>query len=98
MFLALYFPFLKFFLRVLQHSALQEQFQLPIEKQRGSSQQRPVVNEKVTEMEDQLITVNTYLRFAPVHSNSHLVRELKLRIKEIERVLAHAKGSNLPRG
>ena len=49
-------------------------------------------------MEDQLITAKTYLRFAPINSNSHLVRELKLRIKEIERVLAHARGSNLPRG
>ncbi|WOK98004.1 hypothetical protein Cni_G06712 [Canna indica] len=44
---------------------------------------------KIKEMEDQLIIVKTYLHFSS-NSNFHLVRELKLRIKEIERVLGRA--------
>ncbi|XP_020277322.1 probable galacturonosyltransferase 6 isoform X2 [Asparagus officinalis] len=72
--------------------------QLSIGEQRGSSRQHPIINEKVGEMEDQLITAQTYLQFAPPNSNSHLVRELKVRIKEIQRVLGHSRGSSLPRG
>ncbi|KAJ1697119.1 hypothetical protein LUZ63_005631 [Rhynchospora breviuscula] len=48
-----------------------------------------VIREKIWEMEDQVIMAQAYLRFAPPGSNSHLVKELKLRIKEIQRVLAH---------
>ncbi|GAV72145.1 Glyco_transf_8 domain-containing protein [Cephalotus follicularis] len=47
-------------------------------------------DEKVKEMEDQLIRAKAYLHFAPPGSNSHLVKELKLRIKEVERALGEA--------
>ncbi|KAF3338154.1 putative galacturonosyltransferase 6 isoform X3 [Carex littledalei] len=48
------------------------------------------IREKIWEMEDQLIMARAYLQFAPPNSsNSHLVKELKLRIKEIQRLLAH---------
>lgn len=78
---------------------LQEQpRKVPIGEQSGGSHHRQMVNEKVNEMEDQLITAKAYLQFAPPNSNSHLVRELKSRIKEIQRVLGHVRGSNLPRG
>lgn len=55
-------------------------------------------NEKVKEMKDQLIRAKAYLNFAPPTSNSHLVKELKLRIKEVERALGDArKDSDLSR-
>ncbi|KAJ0981589.1 hypothetical protein J5N97_009844 [Dioscorea zingiberensis] len=58
----------------------------------------PVVDEKVKMMEDMLIMAKAYLHFAPSSSNSRLVRELKLRIKEIERVVSQAnKDSDLSR-
>ncbi|KAA8543323.1 hypothetical protein F0562_021182 [Nyssa sinensis] len=45
---------------------------------------------KVKQMKDQVIRAKAYLSFAPPNSNSQLVRELKLRIKEVERVLGEA--------
>lgn len=49
-------------------------------------------------MEDQIIMAKAYLQFSLPNSNSQLVRELKLRIKEIERVLGRAnKDSDLSR-
>lgn len=59
---------------------------------------RPVMDEKIRYMEDQIITARAFLHFAQPNSNAHLVRELKLRIKEIGRVLSHAnKDSDLHR-
>ncbi|XP_008809051.1 probable galacturonosyltransferase 6 isoform X3 [Phoenix dactylifera] len=52
---------------------------------------QPVTSNKIWQMEDQLIMAKAFLQFAPPSSNSHLVRELKQRIKEIERVLSQAK-------
>lgn len=63
----------------------------------GSSKS-PVIDEKIRNMEDQVITARAFLHFAQPSSNSHLVRELKLRIKEIEKVLSQAsKDSDLHR-
>ncbi|XP_077245541.1 putative galacturonosyltransferase 6 isoform X2 [Tasmannia lanceolata] len=63
------------------------------------SQSRTVTNWKVRDMKDQLITAKAYLNFALPNSNSHLVKELKLRIKEVERALGEAtKDSDLSRG
>ncbi|XP_074575720.1 putative galacturonosyltransferase 6 [Curcuma longa] len=45
---------------------------------------------KIWEMEDQLVMAKAYVHFSSSNSNTHLVRELKLRIKEIDRVLSHA--------
>ncbi|KAM3312656.1 hypothetical protein ACQJBY_032477 [Aegilops geniculata] len=48
-------------------------------------------------MQDQLIMARTYLQFASPHGNAHLVRELKLRMKEIERAISHSSsGSRVP--
>ncbi|WOK95808.1 putative galacturonosyltransferase 6 isoform X1 [Canna indica] len=57
---------------------------------RHSSPSRSLTSEKIWEMEDQIIMARAYLQFSSPNSNSHLVRELKLRIKEIERVLGRA--------
>ncbi|KAF9608026.1 hypothetical protein IFM89_004907, partial [Coptis chinensis] len=56
----------------------------------GRSQPRTVSDEKVREMKDQVIRAKEYLNFAPPGSNSHLVKELRLRIKEIEREVGEA--------
>lgn len=62
------------------------------------SQLRKVSDEKIKEMKDQLIRAKAYLRLAPPGSNSNLVKELKVRIKEVERVVDDAtKDSDLSR-
>ncbi|KAL7172510.1 hypothetical protein ACSBR2_032073 [Camellia fascicularis] len=61
------------------------------------SQTRRVLDEKVKELKDQLIRAKAYLKFAPPTSNSQLVRELKLRIKELERAGDSTKDSDLSR-
>ncbi|PIA45191.1 hypothetical protein AQUCO_01700613v1 [Aquilegia coerulea] len=69
-----------------------------IAKSNGRSQPRRVTDEKVREMKDQVIRAKAYLNFAPASSNSHLVKELRLRIKEIERAVGEAtKDSDLSR-
>ncbi|KAG5515015.1 hypothetical protein RHGRI_036151 [Rhododendron griersonianum] len=63
------------------------------------SQTRRVLDEKVKEMKDQLIRAKAYLKFAPPTSNSQLVRELKLRLRELDRALGDSrKDSDLSRG
>ncbi|KAK9282183.1 hypothetical protein L1049_005095 [Liquidambar formosana] len=63
-----------------------------------NSQSRRATDEKVKEMKDQVVRAKAYLNFAPPSSNSHLVKELKLRIKEVERALGEAtKDSDLSR-
>jgi len=50
------------------------------------------------EIKDQIIRARAYLGFAPPNSNSHLVKELKLRIREMERAVGEAtKDSDLSR-
>ncbi|KAI4301161.1 hypothetical protein L6164_034468 [Bauhinia variegata] len=62
------------------------------------SQSLKVSNERIKEIEDQVIRARVYLSFAPPNSNSHLVKELKLRIKELERAVGEAtKDSELSR-
>lgn len=54
-------------------------------------------DEKVRQMKDQIIRAKAYLNFAAPGSN--LVKELKTRIKEVERILGRAnKDSDLSRG
>ncbi|XP_024023741.1 probable galacturonosyltransferase 6, partial [Morus notabilis] len=61
-------------------------------------QSQRVTDEKIREMKDQLIRGKAYLSFAPPGSNSHLVKELRLRIKEVERAVGeHTKDSDLSR-
>ncbi|XP_061369077.1 probable galacturonosyltransferase 6 isoform X2 [Gastrolobium bilobum] len=62
------------------------------------SQSRRVTIQKVEEIKDQIIRARAYLGFAPPNSNSHLVKELKLRIKEMEHAVGEAtKDSDLTR-
>lgn len=59
---------------------------------------RKVMDEKLSEMKDQLVRGKAYLNLAPPGSNSHLVKELRLRVREIERVVDDAtKDSDLSR-
>lgn len=61
-------------------------------------QSRRVTNQTVMEIKDQIIRARAYLGFAPPNSNSHLVKELKLRIREMERAVGEAtKDSDLSR-
>lgn len=61
-------------------------------------QSQRATDEKIREMKDQLIRAKAYLSFAPPGSNSHLVKELRLRIKEVERAVGdHTKDSELSR-
>ncbi|KAI4326535.1 hypothetical protein MLD38_031841 [Melastoma candidum] len=45
---------------------------------------------KVKEMKDQIIRAKAYLHFAPPGSNSHFVKELKLRARELEKAMGDA--------
>ncbi|KAK6141605.1 hypothetical protein DH2020_024640 [Rehmannia glutinosa] len=57
-----------------------------------------IVDEKVKEMKDQVIRAKAYLNFTPSNSSSHMVKELKLRIKEVERAMSQStKDSRLSR-
>lgn len=40
---------------------------------------------RVKEIKDQLIRAKAFLNFAPAGSNSNFVKEMKLRIKDLER-------------
>jgi len=66
--------------------------------QSSRPQPRRVSNQKVLEIKDQIIRARAYLGLAPPGSSSHLVKELKLRIKELERAVGEAtKDSDLSR-
>ncbi|KAG5569439.1 hypothetical protein H5410_059205 [Solanum commersonii] len=59
---------------------------------------RRPLDEKVKEMKDKVIRAKAYLSFAPPDSNSHFVKEIKLRIKELERAMGDVtKDSGLSR-
>nr|GMD22234.1 probable galacturonosyltransferase 6 isoform X2 [Ipomoea batatas] len=72
----------------------------PKNGQRNRSRFRPqrLIEEKVKEMKDQIIRARSYLNFVPPGSNSHFAKEMKLRIKELERTVDKVtKGSELSR-
>lgn len=53
---------------------------------------------RVLQLKDQLIRARVYLSLAATRSNPHFIRELRLRMKEVQRALGDAtKDSNLPR-
>ncbi|XP_004493743.1 probable galacturonosyltransferase 6 isoform X2 [Cicer arietinum] len=61
-------------------------------------QSRRATNHTVMEIKDQIIRARAYLGFAPPSSTSHLVKELKLRIREMEHAVGEAtKDSDLSR-
>ncbi|XP_052169908.1 probable galacturonosyltransferase 6 isoform X2 [Diospyros lotus] len=59
--------------------------------QKLQSQSRRLLDVKLKEAKDQLIRAKVYVRFALMASNSHLVKELKLRIKELERAVGDSR-------
>ncbi|KAF7850630.1 hypothetical protein BT93_L5171 [Corymbia citriodora subsp. variegata] len=66
--------------------------------QNGQPQAKSVSDKKVKEMKDQLIRANVYLNIAPPGSNSHIVKELRQRMKDLEKAMGDAKkDSDLPR-
>ncbi|KAG6523405.1 hypothetical protein ZIOFF_013262 [Zingiber officinale] len=50
----------------------------------------PSTTDKLKEMKDQIIMAKTYLQFSSPNSKSRLLRQLKLRIKDIQRILDQA--------
>ncbi|CAN6439499.1 unnamed protein product [Victoria cruziana] len=75
----------------------QTTFQPGVRRGQTSISRRPT-DETVRLMKDQLIRAKAYLSFAPPASNSHLVKELRLRIRQVERVVDTAtKDTDLPR-
>ncbi|CAJ2633021.1 unnamed protein product [Trifolium pratense] len=67
-------------------------------RQVSRHQSRRVTNQTVMEIKDQIIRARAYLGFLPPSSNSHLVKELRLGIREMERAVGEAtKGSDLSR-
>lgn len=61
-------------------------------------QKRRSSDERIRQMKDQLVRARAYLNFATNSGNTHLVKELKLRIKEVERAVGEVKrDKDLPR-
>ncbi|KAD4584430.1 hypothetical protein E3N88_22031 [Mikania micrantha] len=61
-------------------------------------QARRVMDLKIKEMKDQLIRAKAFLNFALPAGNTHLIKELRLRIKELERAMGEVgKDSDLSR-
>lgn len=58
------------------------------------SKSPPDTKGKIWMMQDQVIMAKAYLHFASLQGSAHLVRELKLRIKEIERAISHSSGGS----
>lgn len=68
------------------------------EKRNVPNKQKVVSDALVRQMRDQLIRARVYLNFAPIRNNAHFVRELRQRMKEVQRSLGEAsKDSDLPR-
>ncbi|XP_050226971.1 probable galacturonosyltransferase 4 [Mercurialis annua] len=60
--------------------------------------QTPVPDARVRQLRDQLIRAKVYLSLPSTKNNPHLTRELRSRIKEVQRVLGDAaKDSDLPK-
>ncbi|XP_042520845.1 probable galacturonosyltransferase 4 [Macadamia integrifolia] len=64
----------------------------------GQSNQAVMPDARVRHLKDQLIRSKVYLGLSATRNNPHFIRELRLRMKEIRRVLGDAsKDSELPR-
>lgn len=66
-----------------------------VEKERGNVL---MPDAQVRHLKDQLIRAKVYLSLPAAKANAHFVRELRLRIKEVQRALGDAsKDSDLPK-
>ncbi|KHG11146.1 putative galacturonosyltransferase 6 -like protein [Gossypium arboreum] len=84
---------------IQMNSREKEQFNQEIGRDDQHLQSPPfkVVDEKVKQMRDELITAKAYLSFEPPGSNSRLMKELRARIRELERVVGEvSRDSDLP--
>ncbi|MED6207031.1 putative galacturonosyltransferase 4 [Stylosanthes scabra] len=71
--------------------------QIPSGETNKQKDQMPL-DAKVQQLKDQLIQAKIFLSLPVIKSNSHLTRELRLRVKEVSRTLGDAtKDSDLPR-
>ncbi|KAK8506183.1 hypothetical protein V6N13_002820 [Hibiscus sabdariffa] len=78
-----------------EHPNMQNVIQL---NSREKEQSSKVTDEKVKRMRDQLIRAKVYLNFAQPGHNTHLLKELRTRIREVERTISEAiTDSELPR-
>lgn len=67
-------------------------------KSEKQSVEMVMADTQVRHLKDQLIRSRVYLSLAATRNNPHFVRELRIRMKEIQRVLGDAtKDSDLPR-
>ncbi|KAE8681793.1 putative galacturonosyltransferase 5 [Hibiscus syriacus] len=85
---------------IQMNSSEKEQFNQEIGRDDQHLQSQPfrVVDEKVKQMRDHLIAAKAYLNFAPPGSTSRLMKALRARIRELERVVSEAsRDSDLPR-
>ncbi|KAK4484967.1 hypothetical protein RD792_007573 [Penstemon davidsonii] len=74
---------------------LREQVKAKTEKQ---NEQTVIPDARVLQLKDQLIRGKVYLSLSGTKSNPHFIRELRLRMKEVQRALGDAtKDSELPR-
>jgi alpha-1,4-galacturonosyltransferase len=48
------------------------------------------VTTKLREMKDQIVKAKAYLNFAQANGNAHLIREIKVRIREVERAMGES--------
>ncbi|KAK4765788.1 hypothetical protein SAY86_026878 [Trapa natans] len=70
-----------------------------LNRKHPEKQNEPMAQDaRVRQLKDQLIRAKVYMSLAATKNNPHFIRELRLRIKEVQRVLGAAtKDSELPR-
>ncbi|XP_043693259.1 probable galacturonosyltransferase 6 [Telopea speciosissima] len=68
----------------------QEKSTQTTEQRAKPSKIQRVTDKKIREVKDQVIRAVAYLNFASPNSNPHIVKELKLRIREVERTVGEA--------
>ncbi|KAI3760138.1 hypothetical protein L1987_50528 [Smallanthus sonchifolius] len=72
--------------RLLTSGIMGEVSRATLGHDQGVQPQAPrVMDAKIKEMKDQLIRAKAYLNFAMPAGNTHLIKELRLRVKELER-------------
>ncbi|XP_058114728.1 probable galacturonosyltransferase 4 [Magnolia sinica] len=67
-------------------------------KEHGKTDTESMPDTRVRHLRDQLIRAKVFLGLSPIRNNPHYTRELRLRIREVQRVVGDAtKDSDLPR-
>lgn len=76
-------------------------FKPPLSKGEKNTKVQPerATDVKIKEIRDKIIQAKAYLNFAPPGSNSQIVRELRARMRELERAVGDAtKDKDLSKG